>query len=137
MVIKYFLPNQEPLHDLQASQFLSRFEPLYLYMKGPNLTEVKEKRIMATATSKRCRTIRNQQLLTKRSQIIIKQQPQLHHVITTIDIMRYHLTTIYSSSWRCPWCNGYRRRKWTRRHEFKPSTRLIAFHIALILLGKV
>ena len=20
---------------------------------------------------------------------------------------------------RCPWCNGYRRRKWTRRHEFK------------------
>ena len=20
--------------------------------------------------------------------------------------------------WRCPWCNGYRRRNWTRRHEF-------------------
>ena len=20
---------------------------------------------------------------------------------------------------RCPWCNGYRRRKWTRQHEFK------------------
>ena len=20
---------------------------------------------------------------------------------------------------RCPWCNGYRCRKWTRRHEFK------------------
>ena len=19
--------------------------------------------------------------------------------------------------WRCPWCNGYRRRKWTQRHE--------------------
>ena len=36
-----------------------------------------------------------------------------------------------------PWCNGYRRRKWTRRHEFKSWTRLIAFHIALILLGKV
>ena len=35
------------------------------------------------------------------------------------------------------WCNGYRRRKWTRRHEFKPWTRLIAFHIALIPLGKV
>ena len=42
-----------------------------------------------------------------------------------------------SSSWRCPWCNGYRRRKWTRRHEFKSWTRLIAFHIALIPLGKV
>ena len=39
--------------------------------------------------------------------------------------------------WRCPWCNGYSRRKWTRRHEFKSSTRLIAFHIALIPLGKV
>ena len=36
-----------------------------------------------------------------------------------------------------PWCNGYRRRKWTRRHEFKSWTRLIAFHIALIPLGKV
>ena len=35
------------------------------------------------------------------------------------------------------WCNGYRRRKWTRRHEFKSETRLIAFHIALIHLGKV
>ena len=38
---------------------------------------------------------------------------------------------------RCPWCNGYRRRNWTRRHEFKSWTRLIAFHIALIPLGKV
>ena len=39
--------------------------------------------------------------------------------------------------WRCPWCNGYRCRIWTRRHEFKSWTRLIAFHIALIPLGKV
>ena len=38
---------------------------------------------------------------------------------------------------RCPWSNGYRRRKWTRRLEFKSSTRLIVFHIALIPLGKV
>ena len=37
----------------------------------------------------------------------------------------------------CQWCNGYRRRKWTRRHEFKSWTILIAFHIALIPLGKV
>ena len=36
-----------------------------------------------------------------------------------------------------PWCNGYRRRKWTRRNEFKSWTRQIAFHIALISLGKV
>ena len=39
--------------------------------------------------------------------------------------------------WQCPWCNGYRRRKWTRWHEFKSWTRLSAFHIALIPLGKV
>ena len=38
---------------------------------------------------------------------------------------------------RCPWCKRYRRRKWTRWHKFKYWTRLIAFHIALILLGKV
>ena len=43
----------------------------------------------------------------------------------------------FSNMWRCPWCSHYRRRKWTRRHEFKSSTRLIAFHIALIPLGKV
>ena len=34
-------------------------------------------------------------------------------------------------------CNSYRRRKWTRRYEFKYWTKLIAFHIALIPLGKV
>ena len=33
---------------------------------------------------------------------------------------------------RCPWCNGYRGRKWTRRYEFKSLMRLITFHIALI-----
>ena len=41
------------------------------------------------------------------------------------------------SLWICPWWNGYRRRKWARRHEFKSWMRLIAFHIALIPLGKV
>ena len=44
---------------------------------------------------------------------------------------------IYIYTYICPWCNGYRRRKWTRRHKFKSWTRLIAFHIALIPLGKV
>ena len=28
----------------------------------------------------------------------------------------YMLWTFYK---RCPWCNGYRRKKWTQRHEFK------------------
>ena len=36
----------------------------------------------------------------------------------------------------CPWCNGNRRRKWTRRHEYKSWAKLIAFHIALITFGK-
>ena len=39
--------------------------------------------------------------------------------------------------WRCPWYKSYRRSKWTRQHEFKSRTRLIAFHIVLIPLGKV
>ena len=43
----------------------------------------------------------------------------------------------YDFIWRCLWCNGYRHRKWTRQLEFKSWTRMIAFHIALILLGKV
>ena len=44
---------------------------------------------------------------------------------------------IKQSIWRCPWCNDYRHRIWTRRYEFNSWTRLIAFHIALIPLGKV
>ena len=43
----------------------------------------------------------------------------------------------YICTWRCTWNNDFRRRNWTQRHEFKSWTRLIAFHIALIPLGKV
>ena len=38
---------------------------------------------------------------------------------------------------RCPGCNGYYHRRWTWWHKFKSWTRLIAFHIALMPLGKV
>ena len=38
---------------------------------------------------------------------------------------------------KCLWCDGYRRRIWTRRHAFKSWTWLIAFNISLIPLGKV
>ena len=48
----------------------------------------------------------------------------------------YTSIPLYSNR-RCLWCNGYRRRKWTRWHEYKPWTRPIEFHIALIPLGKV
>ena len=51
--------------------------------------------------------------------------------------MSIHYLSIYLYFGRCPWCNGYRRREWTWRLEFKSWTRMIAFHIALILLGKV
>ena len=46
---------------------------------------------------------------------------------------------LFSFRKRCPWLPivSYRRRKWTRQQEFKSWTRLIAFHIALIPLGKV
>ena len=52
------------------------------------------------------------------------------HTHTELDDFKYCYLTIR-------WCNGYRRRIWTRRHEFKSWTWLIAFHIALIPLGKV
>ena len=52
--------------------------------------------------------------------------------------IKYHSKSLwYDATWRCPLCNGYRRRKWTRRRKFIYLTRLIAFHIALIPLGKV
>ena len=44
---------------------------------------------------------------------------------------------IYNEFRRFPWCNGYRRRKRTRRYEFKSGRRLIAFHTALIPLRNV
>ena len=47
------------------------------------------------------------------------------------------LESHYQTKFRCPWCNCYRRRKWTRRHEFKFWTTLTAFHIALIPMGEV
>ena len=51
--------------------------------------------------------------------------------------VHYEISICHSSRYSIAWCNGYRRRKWTRRHEFKSWTKLIAFHIALIPLGKV
>ena len=57
--------------------------------------------------------------------------------IKVLHLMQSRFSIRNSIIWRCRWCNGYRRRKWTRRHEFKSWTRLIAFHIALIPLGKV
>ena len=58
-------------------------------------------------------------------------------LLARIDDKVYNKIMIfYFKRWSCPWCNGYRRRKWIRRYEFKSWTRLITFYIALIPLGK-
>ena len=49
---------------------------------------------------------------------------------------RYRAQSVLLFTNSCPWCNCYRRRKWTRRHEFKSSTRLIAFSHSTNTLGK-
>ena len=61
---------------------------------------------------------------------------QLSDLYSLCILVFSHLSILYIFR-KCPWCNGYPRRKWTRRHEFKSWTRLIAFHVALIPLGKV
>ena len=60
------------------------------------------------------------------------QMPELQFV--SLSLSRREVPVVLG---RCLWCNGYRRRKWTRQYDFKSWMRLIAFHIALIPLGKV
>ena len=43
-------------------------------------------------------------------------------------------TLIYQ--WRCPWCNGYRRRNWIRRHEFKSWMKTDCISHSTNTLGK-
>ena len=62
----------------------------------------------------------------------VKMSPLLKNMYSVYS----HGGQYWPSTW-CPWCNGYRHRIWTRRYEFNSWTRLIAFHIALIPLGKV
>ena len=57
-----------------------------------------------------------------------RNEPKIH-VICYITLEPHH--QMQFSVILCAWCNGYRRRKWTRRLEFKSWTRLIAFHIVL------
>ena len=66
-----------------------------------------------------------------------KERDVLKFLFSSVFLSPPHQSISYHQHCRCPWCNCYRRRKWTRRHEFKSWTRLIAFHIALIPLGKV
>ena len=68
--------------------------------------------------------------------LLLNLQRLLPHFLTSQQLCLLLQSPIIRP-WRCPWCNGYRHRNWTRRYEFKSWTRLIAFHIALIPLGKV
>ena len=64
-----------------------------------------------------------------------RSQPNSFPVFYTLPTLNGF--SVWFTPSRCPWCNGYRRRKWTQWHEFKSWTKLISFHIALIPLGKV
>ena len=72
---------------------------------------------------------------------LVPYEECLSHKITIVGIVQFNLFIDFewfnNDMEGAPWCNGYRRRKCTRQHEFKSWTRLIAFHIALIPLGKV
>ena len=101
--------------------------PWALYVGLTTRTKLVEKRIKAVLRDNR-RQASNTAFYTCskiRTEIKISYSEMGHERTDQID------TTI---QWRCPWCNGYRRRKWPQRHELESWTRLIAFHIALIPL---
>ena len=54
------------------------------------------------------------------------------------EITKFKIVYLISQNliWKCSWCNGYRRRKWTRRHKFQSWTRQIAFSHSTNTLGK-
>ena len=67
----------------------------------------------------------------------ISNKPSFFPSSKPFNIPSYYYYYYYYNHNKCQWCNGYRRRKWTWRHKFISWTRLIAFHKALIPLGKV
>ena len=50
----------------------------------------------------------------------------IHAVKTGFQGVIQALDFIRKSLWRCPWCNGYRRRKWTRRVQMLDETDCIS-----------
>ena len=57
-------------------------------------------------------------------------------IVNSYHIIKFTFSLLPLETWRCPWRNGYRHRKWTRLHEFKSLTRLIAFSHSTNTLGK-
>ena len=76
------------------------------------------------------------EFIARRPRGLNKGMPMRLRIFVTV-VHESRLMHGYHIKMRCPWCSRYRRRKWTRRYEFKSWIRLIAFHIALIPLGKV
>ena len=102
-----------------------------IYIKAPKKTFTDKLWKLNIAYIRPRRSCKNQVFLNKRWTRISRNKPK--HIWSSI--LLQEVWRLFP--WRCPWCNGYRHRKWTRRPEFKSWTRLIAFHIALIPLGKV
>ena len=70
----------------------------------------------------------------------LEEQPKCtcNTIITVKNILlECKLLSPFRLERHAPWCNGYRCRKWSRRHEFKSWTRLFVFHIVLIPLENV
>ena len=128
------LPNQERIRTLGEKEILK--------VGAIKIAEMKEKirkkhlrqmrKILETKLNTRniIKRINNRVVtLIKSSGVFLK--------FTREEIRQIYQKTTKKLMNKCSWCNGYRHRKWTRRHEFKSWTRLIALHIALIPLGKV
>ena len=58
--------------------------------------------------------------------ILTETQRSLSQKESRKRIRQYHGDNKNTRKWRCQWCNGYRRRNWTRRHEFESWTDCIS-----------
>ena len=121
-----YLWNSRPGHCTLGDTVVSLYDQLSAHDK--NLRTAAENELVLSDTI----VFGSQNLANSRLSILmVPLAVALLHFITYNHFEKQYITI------RCPWCYCYRRRKWTRRHEFKSWTRLIAFHIALIPLGKV
>ena len=60
----------------------------------------------------------------------------MHHIYIYTYTYVYMYIGIHAHARAVTWCNGYRRRKWTQRPEFKFSTRLFCISQSGNIIGK-
>ena len=90
--------------------------------------------LRTVSESSRClRLFREMFTCLKGNIYLCKRIIKIHFCIVVV--MRFDLKYTVTMR-RRSWCTGYRRWKWTRPTVFKSWTRLFAFYIALIFLGK-